>query len=413
MEIMTPAPGSFDHEFSLVELLGGLATERLWQCLAGMLGTGFRLCDAQGRVVLEDGSVPDGSANAEISMDIEAIGRLEAPVPVARLQAAVDMLELLLHSQMRYLMAAQSHVEQVSLDYQRLQHEHAALMKSELQYRRLFAELEERVKQQVETIKTAERQLYQAEKLASVGQLAAGMAHEINNPLGFIRSNLNSAVVYVHRMVLLKETIDSGDACRIMSAWKQADMDFVLEDFAGLLQESISGVDRVARIVADLKEFSNIDRIEKVRVDVNDIVRVVCNIERSQFGDAVGLELDLGELPPLLCQPGHMNQLLLNLLVNARQAIGSGHGVIRIETALAGQDIQIRVSDTGCGIPPGNLPRIFDPFFTTRDVGKGAGLGLAVCRDIVHTHGGRIDVESRIGEGTTFTVYLPVIESQH
>jgi signal transduction histidine kinase len=407
MDVLLPGD-AFDRELKLPELLGAVSTERLRRCLTALLGGGFRLTDAQGKVVLEDGSVSDDSAGMDVMLEIEPVGRLQASGPREKLQAGAEMLELLLRSQQRYHMAARLHEEQVSHDYQRLQQEHAALLKSELKYRKLSEELEARVQQQVETLKAAERQLSQAEKLASVGQLAAGVAHEINNPIGFIRSNLSTAADYVRQMAKVGEAVRSGDAGKIAATWKDADMDYVLEDFGALLQESISGADRVKRIIADLKEFSNVDRSAEDVIFLNESVRAVCNIAHTQLGGDIELILGLGELPPFQCQPGHMNQMLLNLLLNAIQAIGDDKGVIRIETTMAGPDIRIRVADTGCGIPPENLAKIFDPFFTTRDVGKGTGLGLTVCRDIVQAHGGRIEVESKLGEGSTFTIYLPV-----
>ena len=339
-------------------------------------------------------------------MDIEPVGRLQAAASAATLQAAAGLVEILIQSQKRYHMAARLHEEQVSHDYQRLQREHAALLKSELKYRTLSQELEARVAEQVETLKIAERQLYQAEKLASVGQLAAGVAHEINNPIGFIRSNLSTASSYVEDISKLSGLVAGGDAAKIAAAWKKGDMNFLLDDFRELLKESIAGADRVSRIVADLKAFSSIEQGQEERIDLNESIRTVCNVAGNRIQQKAELTLELGELPPLLCRPSHINDLLLALLLNAIQAVGE-HGAIRIATALEGSQIRIDIADNGCGIPPEHLSRIYDPFFTTREVGAGTGLGLTVCRDIVRAHGGSIDVASRVGEGTTFTVRLP------
>lgn len=397
---------AFDRELSLRELLGAFASERLGRPLAALLG-GFRLYDEKNQAVLESGSVAADAMTVDIMLDIEPVGRLQAAVNIETLKAAADLVVILLQSQLRYHMASRLHEEQVSHDYQRLQKEHAALLKSELKYRTLAAELEARVQEQVETLKTAERQLYQAEKLASVGQLAAGVAHEINNPIGFIRSNLTSASAYVKEISGLRAAIASGDTKQIAVAWKTADMDFLLEDFQSLLQESIAGADRVARIVSDLKGFSSIDHGKEERIDLNESVRTVCNVAGSRIKQKAQLVLELGELPALQCQPGHINDVLLAMLFNAVQAVGEG-GEIRISTAVENGEICVRISDNGCGIAPENLSRIFDPFFTTREVGAGTGLGLTVCRDIVRAHGGRIEVESRVGAGTTFTIHLPL-----
>jgi two-component system NtrC family sensor kinase len=397
---------AFDREFSLHELLGSFASKRLGKHLMGLLGD-FRLYDEDNQPVLESGNVAADAPSADVMLDIEPVGRLQAATDTEKLQAAAGLVETLLQSQKRYYMASRLHEEQVSHDYQRLQQEHAALLKSELRYRTLSEELEMRVQQQVETLKMAERQLYQAEKLASVGQLAAGVAHEINNPIGFIRSNLTSASVYVKQVAALRPVVTSGDAARIAAAWKKGDMDFMLEDFQALLEESIAGADRVARIVSDLKAFSSIDRGEEERIDLNESIRTVCNIAGNRIQQTAQLVLELGELPPLPCQPGHINDVLLAMLLNAVQAVGE-KGEIRIATGMEGEEVWIRISDNGCGIPQENLSRIFDPFFTTREVGAGTGLGLTVCRDIVRAHGGCIEVESQVGAGTAFTIHLPL-----
>lgn len=307
----------------------------------------------------------------------------------------------------RYFMASEMHIEVVKEDFAELQRKHAALQESEARYKSLAEHLDERVKVQVGTIESTQRQLYQAEKMASVGQLAAGVAHEINNPIGFIRSNLSTALGYVRKITGMAELIKTQGSTQLAAAWKAADLDFVLEDFASLLNESISGADRVTRIVADLKGFSNVDQAEEETVNLNDNIRSVCNVAASQINKQADLKLTLGELPALRCHAGHLNQVFLNLLLNAAQAMKT-RGEIHIQSGVVNKQICISFSDTGSGIPADVLPRIFDPFFTTHEVGSGTGLGLTVCRDIITALGGRIEVESAPGTGTKFTIYLPV-----
>lgn len=394
-------PRTFDREFDLAELLAGMPLARMAQILATLLDGEFRLVTAGGRLMLGRAEPFAQPRRAAIRHDLEALGHVEsASAGEARLSAAAGMLELMLQLSARYLMAADLHVETVQEDY-------AALKESEARYKALSEELEARVRQQVETIETAQRQLYQAEKLASIGQLAAGVAHEINNPIGFIRSNLGTAQQYVRDLSSLAALMNAGDITQCRAAWEQADMGFVMEDFAALLRESIDGANRVAKIVADLKGFSSVDQAEAEIVDLNDNLRAASNVLAGQIKDKAELVLELGALPKTLCLPGHLNQVFLNLLLNAAQAIAD-QGRITVQSDAAGNEIRIRISDNGCGIPAGNLDRIFDPFFTTREVGSGTGLGLTVCRDIVQAHGGRIEVESKVGVGTTFTVYLPV-----
>ncbi len=399
----------YDSTLSLRELLSGIPPDRLSAALTVLLGGPARIVSADGAWVM--GDAPPLAENARrlpLVHDLETAGYLEtAAADEARVRAAANLLELFMRSGARYFMASEMHIEVVKADYEELQRRHAALAESEARYRALAENLEERVREQVNTIASAHRQLYQAEKLASVGQLAAGVAHEINNPIGFIRSNLGTAQSYVEKFRSVAGQVKSGGNAALLGAWQAADLDFVLEDFPSLLQESVDGADRVARIVSDLKGFSNVDQAEEEVVDLNDCIRSACNVAAHQINSRADLKLALGELPPLRCKAGHLSQVFLNLLLNAAQAMKE-RGEIRIRSGVEDGQIVIRFSDSGCGIPPEILPRIFDPFFTTRDVGSGTGLGLTVSRDIVVSHGGHIEVESKAGAGTTFTIYLPL-----
>jgi signal transduction histidine kinase len=398
----------FDRERGLAELLGGISTEKLKAALSVLAGADFRLFGASGEVLMGEGEQPAGARRLPLRLELEAVGYLESAVAdEASLHAAGAFLELLLRATARYRMVSDLHAEAVNADYEALRFEHAALQESEARYKALAAELEQRVQEQVKTIENAQRQLYQAEKLASIGQLAAGTAHEINNPMSFIRSNLSTGREYVNKLKQLVPLIQTGNIASVAAAWREMDLDFVLEDFSGLLAESVAGADRVARIVADLKGFSNVDGAEEGIADLNDNIRTAANVIAPRLQGRIELALDLAPLPRLLCLPGHLNQVLLNLLMNAVQAI-STQGKILVRSDVADDAIRIRISDDGCGIPADVVSRIFDPFFTTREVGSGTGLGLTVCRDIVRAHGGRIEVESEEGKGSTFTVYLPL-----
>lgn len=401
-------PRSFDRDYDLVELLAGVPLTRLEEILSTLLDGEFRLVTASGVLMVGRQEPFDQPRRALIRYDIEPIGQVETEAAdEARLNAIAGTLELMLRLSARYHMAADLHIETVQEDYAALQSKHAALQASEASYKTLSEELETRVRQQVKTIENAQRQLYQAEKLASVGQLAAGVAHEINNPIGFIRSNLGTAQQYVRELERLAALIDAGDIAHFQMAWKAADMGFLIEDFSALLRESVAGADRVAKIVTDLKGFSNVDQVEEEIVNLNDNLRFACNMLAGQIRDKIELVLELGDLPRILCLPGHLNQVFLNLLLNAAQAI-AGQGRIVVQSDVFDNQVRIRISDNGCGIPEGNLGHIFEPFFTTREVGSGTGLGLTVCRDIVQAHGGHIEVESKVRVGTMFTVYLPI-----
>ncbi len=400
--------GHFDSDFTLEELLGRLPQGKLAQGLAQLLGQRFRLLATGDKVLLGAPQPLSDACRFELRLDIEPLGFLEAPAGMEiQARACMLMIELLLQSAARYLMASQLHEDNVSESFQRLQQEHAALLKSQLSYKQLVGELDARVQAQVKTIHHTELQLYEAEKMASIGQLAAGVAHEINNPMGFIRSNLGTAKVYVQKLNSLASLVRDGGGGRLKAAWQAGDMDFVMEDFAALLDESIAGADRVARIVADLKTFSDVDRAGEELCNINDSVVSVCNIASSRIPAGVHLSMELDDSPSLRCRPGRLNQALLNLLLNALQAVGQ-QGEIRLKTEYGDGEILVHVIDSGEGIPKERLPRIFEPFFTTRPVGQGTGLGLTVCRDIVQAHGGSISVESKVGVGSHFTVHLPL-----
>ncbi len=400
---------AYDRALSLRELFSGVVPDKLSAALTVLLGAPTRVVSADGAWVM--GNIPPLSGNIRqvpLSHDLEIVGHLETSTnDEARVRAIEEILGSLMRSGARYFMASEMHIKVVQTDYEELQRKHAELSISEARYKALAENLEQRVKEQVQTIESAHLQLYQAEKMASVGQLASGVAHEINNPIGFIRSNLSTAQFYVQKFRSVAEQVASSGNSTLLAAWQTADLDFVLKDFPSLLQESVEGADRVARIVSDLKKFSTVDQSEDEIVDLNDNIRSACNVAASQINSHAELKLTLGELPPLLCKAGHLNQAFLNLLLNAVQAMEE-RGEIRIQSGVENNQIVIRISDTGRGISPEVLPRIFDPFYTTRDVGSGTGLGLTVCRDIFTAHGGNIEVESKLNVGTTFTIHLPL-----
>jgi two-component system NtrC family sensor kinase len=268
-------------------------------------------------------------------------------------------------------------------------------------------------------LQQAQSQAFQQEKMASIGQLAAGVAHEINNPMGFISSNLTTMGKYMQKLSAFEtELIDvvqnRGDqeTVALMSDVRaKMKIDFILNDLHMLLEESRDGAERVRCIVQDLKSFSHEDEALCKPFSINDCLDSTLNMLRNEIKYVADVERDYDPALPLLnCYPQKLNQVFMNLLVNAAHAI-EGHGTIRIKTFNEGGDIVVRITDTGKGIAPENLTRIFEPFFTTKEVGKGTGLGLSISYDIIKKHGGVMTVESEIGVGTTFTIRLPLNHS--
>jgi len=253
-------------------------------------------------------------------------------------------------------------------------------------------------------------QLLQSEKMASIGQLAAGVAHEINNPIGYVKSNINSLQDYVKTLLQIidqYEASTSGTSLPGIDQFKQrADYAFVRDDIITLLEESQEGVTRVKQIVQDLKDFSHIDQAEWKSADINRGLESTLNIAANEIKYKAEVIRDFGEIPAIECLPQQLNQVFMNLLVNAAQSIDE-RGTITVRTRPTTDGIAIEIADTGHGIPPEQLTRIFDPFFTTKPIGEGTGLGLSLAYGIINKHQGRIEVQSQVGHGTTFRITLP------
>jgi len=263
-------------------------------------------------------------------------------------------------------------------------------------------------------LKMTQAQMLQSEKMAAIGQLAAGVAHEINNPISFVKSNLMTLGRYVNQLAAFiakqEEAITQlgGDRAPDVLAQlrKQSKLEFILEDVADVQNESLEGIERVRKIVQDLKSFSRVDQADRQRVDLNECIESALSIVFNELKFKATIEKDLAQLPKILCYPQQINQVLLNLLINAGDAIQET-GIIRTKSWQEGALLCLSISDTGSGIAAENLSRVFDPFFTTKEVGKGTGLGLSISYDIIKKHGGEMRVESRLGHGTTFTLLLP------
>jgi signal transduction histidine kinase len=279
----------------------------------------------------------------------------------------------------------------------------------------------ETVREQLESLKATQGQLVHSEKMASIGQLAAGVAHEINNPIGFVTSNLQTLTDYfgTYQSLLedygqLVEAYESGDTQQQQTLKKQIDetreqedLDYLIEDTNDLMKESLDGLVRVREIVQNLKSFVHLDQDEVQQADINEGIEATLKVVWNELKYKCQVEKNLGKLPEINCFAGELNQVFLNLLTNAAQAIEE-NGTITITSRATSDEILVSISDTGSGIPPENLEKLFEPFFTTKPVGQGTGLGLSVSYGIVEKHDGTIEVESTVGKGTTFTVRLPI-----
>jgi len=257
-----------------------------------------------------------------------------------------------------------------------------------------------------------------------LGQLAAGVAHEINNPMGYVISNLGTLNRYTQtfkRLIKEYESLSKQlggiEAAKneevqrliavIETIRKEEDLHYILEDVDALLSESKSGTERVKEIVEGLKSFARLDDGQEKAFNINEGIESTVKIVWNELKYKCELEKRLGDIPMISCYPGQLNQVFMNLLVNAAQAIPE-KGTVTIETFTEGDRLKIRVSDTGKGIAEENLSKLFDPFFTTKPQGEGTGLGLSISHGIIKKHKGEIDVQSEVGKGTSFTIALPL-----
>jgi len=270
-----------------------------------------------------------------------------------------------------------------------------------------------------QSLREMQAQMMQNDKLATVGQLAAGVAHEINNPMGFVGSNMLTLAKYIEKynryIGALEQEVLAGSAGvlpeRLQSLYNSLKLNYVTRDINLLIEESNEGIERVRRIVKDLMTFSHADSAVTSMADLNSCMDSTINIVINEIKYFAELKREYGCLPKVSCNVQQVNQVFMNLLVNAAHAIqnkGEEIGEIIIRTWSNHENVFVSVSDTGCGIPHDNVNRIFDAFFTTKEVGKGTGLGLAISAGIVRKHGGEIVVASQVGVGTTFTMRLPL-----
>jgi signal transduction histidine kinase len=281
-------------------------------------------------------------------------------------------------------------------------------------------------------LKEMQSQLVQSEKLSSIGQLAAGVAHEMNTPVGFVASNFETLENYMRKIKELLqmydellEKIETSDKAilldrvdAISKSRNEMKIDFILADLPVLFNDSREGVDRVTSIVQNLRDFSRIDQPENFDIyNINDGIKTTLIVAQNEIKYVADVEMELSEIPEIFCNTGQINQVLLNILINAIQAIKSQErndkGKIAIKTYAMDGNVVCEISDDGPGIEPDGLEKIFDPFFTTKPVGQGTGLGLSISYDIiVNKHRGILLVDNSVGKGTKFTIKLPINEKR-
>lgn len=340
------------------------------------------------------------------------IGKL----PPGLMELAVSSIKVILRNSARDYLVTELHKTVVQTSYHELLETNSRLSASEKKYRELSEDLERKVEERTETLKKVSTRMLQQEKMASVGQLAAGMAHEINNPLGFIISNLQSLSDYTDR---LKKTFKScrqhaeklREQNRVLDKSRTLpngdELDILWQDINDTINESIQGARRIHEVVVNLKDFSHVDEINVGQLDINAELDKTLNVLSNEINSrSAEIIKRYGTIPVMNGNPGLLCQAFLNIFVNALSS-RENNILIKITTEQNQGDIIISIQDNGKGIPPDIQNRIFDPFFTTRDVGQGTGMGLTVANDIVISHGGTLSVKSEMGKGSNLIITLP------
>ncbi|WP_290650457.1 ATP-binding protein [Aquisalimonas sp.] len=409
----SPSDGTpFDRELPLSELFAYIDGDALLSSLMPLAGGRIGIRDAHGQLFLGC----DADNWQPLELEWEVVGYLGcAEADAATLRALAGMVEVQLRTARRIQMVSDLHHGAVEEDYRRLKEKNEQLQASEERYRCLAASLEQRVQAQLKTLQENEKRLAEARRLASMGHLAAGIAHEVNNPLGFINANLRSATRYVEQLrVLARGLAEAFDLRDVRAAWERADMEFLLEDFPDLLDESQQGVVRIGAIVSALRGLTDASSAQMEPLQLGTVLgQVYRRTEERGFSTAM-LRTHVDRAVALHANLELMQQALAEVLINALQAC-DGRGEVTIETRREdGTEeqcgwLELAVVDSGAGMTPETLEHAFDPFYTTRAVGSGVGLGLTVSREIILAHGGGIALHSDGPEtGTTARIRLPL-----
>ena len=434
---------AFDREYDLADLLDRHRLTVVFHHVEAGNGLRMVISHPDGQAYFPEGAQilsPSAEEAAQgvtlpLRHELETMGFLhlfpatglarEALAGVATFARAV--LEGLMMERYRYLMSARLHGEVVEDSYLRLQQKAEALAQSEARYRDLAARLEKEVARQAEEIRSTQARLMERAQLAAIGQLAAGMAHEINNPMGFISSNLNTLEQYSKDLTdllidarrlwrfiegcpaLIEERDDVGrQAAALEEAACRIDIDYLLVDLPELLRESREGSERIRAIVANLKAFAQPGVETRTALDINRCLEATLQVLSPHMTGRATAACRLADaLPEVLGSESQLNQAFMNVILNAVQASPPG-GEIRLYTVRSGDAVEVQIADDGPGIPEAHHNRVFEPFYTTREVGDGCGLGLTLAYNTIHQHGGTIRIQSPPGGGATVVIRLPV-----
>lgn len=410
------------QEYNLLELFQSSEIRNLLHeaHLAGALQLLIKLED--GTVVCADESknitVPLREIRMPLSLEGEMVGHLlvrgcEGDRALDGITAMLrSAILVVLHNNLKRMLTAEMHTSLVTKTYDELLAKNLDLSASEAKYKELAQNLELKVKERTEELERLHARLLQQEKLASIGQLAAGVAHEINNPIGFINSNLSTLKKYVSRLMEMLDwyqqqtaTMDGLNESAALKG-KEVKLEIIRGDVWDLLEQSLAGAERVKKIVADLKGVSHVDEVESETFNLRLEVERTLSVMKSLLPTGAIVKCDLTDTPLIAGSGALFCQVLINLIQNAAQAVPSGL-LLQLKAWSTAEKVCFSVEDNGSGVPVELRSRIFDPFFTTRDVGAGTGMGLTVVYDIVKKYGGSISVGDATGGGALFLIEFP------
>lgn len=394
-------------EFTVEELTASLDIDAIGRCLATLISDEIAIISTGGTFLCGNAEF-NGIQKIPITLDFEPIAWLICNNE-SKGQAAAQLLRVLFTNRARYQMAANMHKTVSLLDFNALQNRNQELQIANHRIQALVDSLEDKVQEQVAVIETNQRKLYEHAKLSAVGQLAAGMAHEINNPIGFITSNFNAQSRYLNKIQDFFSRNLELLTGPVLEDFRESNICRALENINVTISESLDGCVRIRDIVKDLRVFANIDQGEWDSIDLVVIIESVCHIIRGRYRNASCITLQIAPLPFIHGQPGFLAEALFSLVSNALEAVsGQQYGHVNIQSSQDDEWLYIQVEDNGPGIAPELKDKIFEPFFTTKAVGEGTGLGLSTCRDIVSAHKGKLQVENRSGGGTCVRISLPL-----
>jgi len=407
---------------SLAELLGTSDALMLLDGAVRAGATGAEIVDSCGVLLASRGEESLRSVTRTVLVEGEPSGTIV--VYAAEAGAAVDGIADMLHAavqtlingSMKRMLTSEAHTFIVNQSYDELVETNRKLVASEQQYRELAASLEIRVRERTDELNRAYAAMLQKEKLAAIGGLAAGMAHEINNPIGFVISNLRTLIKYAAKLKEMLEfyrltcepAVPEQIAAQAEARWKELKIGFVFTDIDALVLQSLSGAERVQKLVADMKGFSHVDETGgAVLTDVNQELEQTLSILVHEIRPETIIVRNLGDVPRVSVDPALISQAFLQIIQNALQ-LNSGNVSIVITSLQHDDHLLVRIADNGPGIPRDIRDRIFEPFFTTREVGQGTGMGLALAQQAVQACGGALDVTCPPDGGTVFTISIPL-----